>query len=502
MLFGCLLLSPICLYGQDLGSSSDLFRKKKTVKKRTTPKKRRVTPKKKRRSSRARKKSTRKRKSTTRRRSSSRRKKPTTAKKTTPKNTAKETPKGEKVVKIEKVSANSEAKLENKTPVKKEDLLENKNPVKAKNLAENIADKKVSEGTGPPEPQNKIIIKVGEKTTGEYADFFEKAIAEGNKARNVRNYIAAEEAYLRAQSLKLEDFRAVYGLGNLYSDQGRWEEAESAYRKAIEISPAEPAPYIALSFVLTQPLAGKDLFERYAEAEKLTRRAIELDAGNPYAYDQLGVALELQGNIGDETLNAYKKAIELDPTSALAYAHQGRLLRKKGNIKESSKAYVNAVQFAVDVPTMILVAEVMQSQQRYLESEQLLRRALRQDSKNPTALFLLGKALTTRGNYDEAEQILKKSAKISPNSFVSYKLLGSLYLRQNKFAEAENVLKQAVRIISPNEEKRLAFEFEAIGDKYLENNNYADAARVYAQAVKLDKERADLTEKLAKVQKN
>lgn len=488
MLLGCLLLSPICLYGQDLGSSSDLFKKKKTVKKRTTPRKKKVRPKKKRRTSRARKSSTR-RKSNARKRTSSGKKKPTTAK-----NTAAKTPTNEKVVKIEKASQNSKTAAENKTAVKTEKT--------AAKLAENPTNKKLPQNETPSEPRNKIIINVGEKTTGEYADLFEKAIVEGNRARNVRNYVAAEDAYLRAQSLKTEDFRAVYGLGNLYSDQGRWEEAERAYRMAIEIAPKEPAPYIALSFVLTQPLAGKNLFERYAEAEKLTREAIKLDAGNAFAYDQLGVTLELQGNIADETLNAYKKAVELDPTSALAYAHLGRLLRKNGKIKESSEAYVSAVQLAVDVPTMILVAEVMQSQQRYLESEQLLRRALREDSKNPTALFLLGKALTTRGNYVEAEQILKKSAGISPNSFVSYKLLGSLYLRQGKLVEAEQILQKALEIVSPNEEKRLAFEFEAVGDEYIQKGKIADAARVYAQAVKLDEERTDLTEKLARVRRN
>lgn len=488
MLFGCLLLSPICLYGQDLGSSSDLFKKKKTVKKRTTPRKKRVRPKKKRRTSRARKRSTR-RKSTARKRSSSRKKKPTTAK-----NSATKTPTGEKIVKIEKAAKKSEIGAENKTA--------NKTKKTAGNLAEKPANKTTPQKEKISEPRNKIVINVGEKTTGEYADLFEKAIVEGNRARNIRNYVAAEDAYLRAQSLKTEDFRAVYGLGNLYSDQGRWEEAEGAYRTAVEIAPKEPAPYIALSFVLTQQLAGESLFERYAEAEKLTRQVIKFDPGNAFAYDQLGVALELQGNIGDETLNAYNKAIELDPTSALAYAHLGRLLRKNGKIKESSKAYLSAVQLAVDVPTMILVAEVMQSQQRYLESEQLLRRALREDSKNPTALFLLGKALTTRGNYEEAEQILKKSAGISPNSFVSYKLLGSLYLRQGKLTEAEQILQKALKIVSPNEEKRLAFEFEAVGDEYIQKDKIADAARVYAQAVKLDKERTDLTEKLAKVRRN
>lgn len=381
-----------------------------------------------------------------------------------------------------------------------------------------VVEKKTA-GTKPPaepvpeaaaaEPvRNKTVISAGaeERAAGrsaaEFADLFEKAIFDGNNARDGRNYTRAEEAYRRALSLNAEDFRAVYGLGNLYSDQGRWEEAEQAYRRAIEMAPDEPAPYIALGFVLTQPLAGKNLLARYTEAERLARRAIELAPRNPLAHDQLGVALELQGEISDETLQAYRRAIEMDPTAALPHAHLGRLLRKRGELRKSSKAYLDAIQLAVDVPTMILVADVMQSQQRYLESEQLLRRALREDPKHPTALFLLGRALTTRGSYTEAEEILKKSAAISPNSFVSYKLLGSLYARQGKLAEAEQSLRKALEVISPNEEKRLALEFEAIGDGYMRDNKKQQAARAYDQAVKLDGERSELTEKLARAKAN
>jgi superkiller protein 3 len=257
-----------------------------------------------------------------------------------------------------------------------------------------------------------------------------------------------------------------------------------------------------LSFILTQPIIGADLGNRYAEGEQLARQAIKLDAKNAVAYDQLGVALELQGKISDETQNAYKKAIQIDPNFALAYAHLGRLQRRKGLTNESSAAYRSAIQLATDVPTMIQVADVMQSQQRYLESEQLLREALREDPKNPTALYLLGRALTIRGSYDEAEKVLKKSVSISPNSFVSYFLLSSLYLRREQFDDAEKYLMKTLNMVTPNEKKRLAQEFETVGDGYLKAGKSKDAARVYRQAITLDAAKAALADKLAKAQGN
>ncbi len=151
------------------------------------------------------------------------------------------------------------------------------------------------------------------------------------------------------------------------------------------------------------------------------------------------------------------------------------------------------------MPTMILVADVMQSQQRFLESEELLRRALRDDPKHPTALFLLGRALTTRNEFEEAETVLKKSADVSPNGFVAYMLLGSMYSRQNKFGKAEDSLMKALKVVSLNEKKRLAQEFESVGDGYLRVGKRKDAARVYRRAVNLDSEKEILAAKLAQV---
>ncbi len=329
---------------------------------------------------------------------------------------------------------------------------------------------------------------------------FEHLIVDGNTARDDRNYSAAEAAYNRAKTLKPKDSRAAYGLGNLYSDQQRWEDAEISYRAALQADPANAIINVALSYVLSQPIIVPNLSDRYDEAEKLARRAIELAPSNALAFDQLGVAMELRGLISEETESAYRNAIRLDPSFTPAYAHLGRLLRRQGNLKESAAAYDNAVRRSNDVPTLILVADVMQSEQRYAESEPLLRKAVEADPKNPTGLMLLGKALTTLGNYADAEKFLQRSLAVSPNGFMPNCLLGSLYARQGKYELAENALLQALRFVSPNEKRNLSIRFEAVGDGYMKTGNAMNAQRAFKQAVALDAERESLAAKLAKSQ--
>jgi len=443
LFFVCLVFLPIYAYSQDLGSSSGIFRSPNPTSKNTSS----TSPK------------TNKPKTTS-----------VAARKNTPKPVVKTT-----------------AKKTRTSQTTKPRETVSKNTVKQQTTVYN------------PQPQSNLVITVGNPTNGNFDELFEQSVEEGNTARDERDYLKAETAYRRAQNLKSKDSRAVYGLGNIYADQQRWEEAEKAYRQAILLEPDSSGAYVALSYVLTQPIVGSNLSDRYTEAEKTARKAIQIDAENAFAYDQLGVALELRGIISQETQNAYRKAIQIEPEFALAYGHLGRLLRRNGKAVESAEAYAKAIQFSTDVPTMILVADVMQSQQKFLESEQLLRRALSVDAKNPTALNMLGRALTIRNEFDEAEKVLKKSVEVSPNSFVSYIHLASLYQRRARLDDAERVLNKALTVVSSNERKRLAQEFETVGDAFMKIGKAKDAQRLYRQAMALDSSKTILTEKLAKV---
>lgn len=338
-------------------------------------------------------------------------------------------------------------------------------------------------------------IKTNSAATNER---FEQLIEDGNAARDSRDYAAAEKAYTKASELKPGDWRAIYGLGNLYSDQQRWEKAEKAYRDAIKLDPANVFSTIALSYVLTQPIAVSDLGDRYAEAEKLARKAIQLDGSNNLAFDQLGVSMEMRGLVGAETENAYRRAIQIDPSFAPVYAHLGRLLRRRGLGSESSEAYKKAISLATDPATLVIVANVMQSEQRFAESEPLLRNAIAGDPKNPTALMLLGQALTAQEKFAEAETTLRNAVSVSPNACTPNILLGVLFSRQNKYPQAENALLQAVRFVSPLEKRFLAHQFEVVGDGYVKTGNREGAERAYRQAMALDSDNPSLANKLKK----
>ncbi|HVF46421.1 MAG TPA: tetratricopeptide repeat protein, partial [Pyrinomonadaceae bacterium] len=348
--------------------------------------------------------------------------------------------------------------------------------------------KKVEIASAPPAER----FQFGSATDEE---LFEDLIEQGNVARDDRNYAAAEAAYEKARPIKPRDWRAVYGLGNLYADQHRWEEAEKAYRTALQIEPGFAITYVALSFVLTQPVIAPNLPDRYKESERHARKAIQLAPSNAMAFDQLGVALELRGQIGAETESAYRTAIKLNPGFAPAYAHLGRLLRRRGLTRESESLYKQAIERSTDIAT---VADIMQSEQRFAQSEKLLNNALKEDPRNPSALLLLGRALTALGRFDGAEAALKKNLAVSNNGFMGRSLLAALYLRRGDPQAAERMLSEALAFAGSFGKLRLSRQFEEVGDAYMKSFNRPMAERAYRRAIDLDAERDTLAAKLSR----
>jgi tetratricopeptide (TPR) repeat protein len=337
-------------------------------------------------------------------------------------------------------------------------------------------------------------------TSANVADSIEELLDKGNQFRDARRFAEAEEAYNGVLKLKANDGRAAYGLGNIYSDQQRWEEAEAAYRNAALWSPSDVDALVALSVVLVQPRTGAGNAKRFADAEGFARRAVALQPKNAIAWDRLGVALQARGLINPETESAYRRAVELDPDFPVAYAHLARVLNRMGHQDEAAPLYEKATQLAKDPATLNLIAESLQAEQQWQNSEPVLKRALELDERNPTALYLMGRMLVVFKRYQESEPYLKRASEVSPRAFQPFQLLGRTYLALDRFEDAEMVYERAAQFASPGDRKQLAgiYGFEGVGDGFMKAKNKAGAARAYKRALELDPANKDLEQKLSK----
>ena len=352
--------------------------------------------------------------------------------------------------------------------------------------------------TNPSRPGSRPARPTG-PSAGEIEARFEEALDAGNDARDARKFVQAEQLYRAAIRLKPRDGRGPYGLGNIFADQQRWDDAEKAYRQAVDLSPSNVDALVALSFVLVQSRTGAANARLFVDAEGFARRATQLQPNSAVAFDRLGVALMARGIFNKDTEAAFRHAVELDPKFVVAQIHLARVLRHLGRYAEADPLYRNAVAQASDAPTLVLIADAMQAEQSWQDSEAVLRRALEIDVRNPGALFLLGRFLIVGKRFGDAEPVLKRAIEVNPKGFQSYNLLGRAYLGLERYDDAFKTYDRSVEFASPADRKQLAgaFGFAGVGDGFASAARPKEALRAYDRALQLDPGNADLAARAA-----
>ena len=330
-------------------------------------------------------------------------------------------------------------------------------------------------------------------------DRVESELDNANDDRDQRRFEKAEKRYLAVLKARPREWRAAYGLGNVYADQQLWEKAEQFYNKASTLNPKNAEIFIALGYILLQPRTRGNDASSLLRAEQVARRALTLEKTNAAANDLLGLALEQRGILSMEAEDAFRVAIAQEPTLAVTYVHLGRFLGKKNRMEESSALYRKAISLAgeQDADTAILVAYELQAEQRWEDSLPLLEYALGKDKNNPAALMLRGRSYSATGRYEDAVESYKLALSKVPKTFTPHYLLGSVYQRLGQLGEAEKEFNDAFKYAADSEKVSLAgyYGFGGVGDAYIGAGRVADAVRLYERAVSCDPKNKTLLEK-------
>ena len=114
----------------------------------------------------------------------------------------------------------------------------------------------------------------------------------------------------------------------LYAKTGKAEQAEEHYKALVGLDPDQfPDAYYNYGVLLVEQ--GK-----FDEAEKAFRKTLALAPTNDAAHDNLGYLLEREGKL-EEAADEYKKGIEVNPRSRQAHFKLGRILINQRHYAEA-----------------------------------------------------------------------------------------------------------------------------------------------------------------------
>jgi tetratricopeptide (TPR) repeat protein/CHAT domain-containing protein len=308
-----------------------------------------------------------------------------------------------------------------------------------------------------------------------------------------RNYPAAlveAQKYEAAVKARLGTNSQNYGtalhmLGVRYAAQGKLDEAEAFYKRALAVH--ESAPGVNQINIATLLNNLGNLYRsqaKYRDAESFYKRALAIrektpgQPNVPKTLDNLADLYRLQGKYSDaEAL--FKRALNINEAAlggtnpdvattlnnlARVYRDQGKysdaegLLKRALNIKEKALGGSHP-----DVaPTLDNLAQVYRHQGKYSDAEGLFKRALNIREKalggsHPNvagAVESLAQLYRDQGKYSDAEELFKRALAIQESSLgeshpevaTTLDNLGLVYQSQAKYSDAEGLFKRALNI--------------------------------------------------------
>lgn len=249
----------------------------------------------------------------------------------------------------------------------------------------------------------------------------------GDVHRKQGRYDLAASAYQLACETNPYAFRPHYNLAVTYqflavaahtarAAADYMRNAVRIYLRAVTLRPEDFDTNLNLSACYYQQ--GK-----YALAEQYCKAAIEIDAENPFAYSNLGIIYDAQ-NRPYEAIRAFKDSLELDTHQPKLLQNLGSTYMRLGRLTDAIKAFrLSGEQDPASSAPWEQIGTCYYHQKKWPDAVAAFDKAIRLDARSAAAFRGLGVVQMTRFVLDRGRPDLRdkaltawnRSLKLNPN---------------------------------------------------------------------------------------
>jgi tetratricopeptide (TPR) repeat protein len=298
---------------------------------------------------------------------------------------------------------------------------------------------------------------------------------------------AARKRFRRVINLADDHKDTLLRLGAVFMLNNETELAESCYRKAIEVDPADNHVHYALGRLYASidrerdarkqlemaiaiadtivdywaSLAALDLdSDRYVQAEETLRRALEIIPDHPVLLNLLGSSLERQDR-NDEALEVLFRSAFIDSLSVAPYITIGFVYDETDQFELAESTYKKALEIEPGHPTLLNNYAYLLAVRgiRLEEAMEMANQAVEQAPDNASYLDTKGWVYFKMGDHKRALEWLLKSLEYSDEEGVELlDHIGDVYWELKEYQEAHRYWKRALDVEPDNEKLREKLE--------------------------------------------
>ena len=304
-----------------------------------------------------------------------------------------------------------------------------------------------------------------------------------------------------------------FGMGSVYTQQRRYEDATKEFQEALQLNPADDnsrAAYIRVLLMQGKldtalPIAEeyqqrhpnefdscyllgeveRQLVE-YTQAKPFLEQAVKVKPEDYFARYSLGLVYAKTGETSKARVQL-EKAVAIDPSSPEAHFQLASVLRSL-SLNDEALGQLNLYQNLTASRSEKDVAEAKANQARALLNKgdakgavELYREAIERDSADARLYFDFAIALESAGDREEALKAFSKSLNLDPKFAPAHNQLGLLYAQAGQTPQAEHEFQAAISL-DPEEVQA----YNNLGVLYGQQGRYDEAAKLFKTAIAHD----------------
>ena len=275
------------------------------------------------------------------------------------------------------------------------------------------------EEAAPILQKGRELVAADERTQNASLD-----LAEGRSALQRGDLEQAGAKLKSAVRLRPDSAEAQSSLGQALEKQGDEKGAADAYRRALELNPADASAKQGLERLTsggTGPDDPKRMAEletyvregRFAEVEPLLSEYVRQRPKSSWGWYALGYALGAQQKLS-ESIRALAKSLELDVRNAEAHKMLGRALMVIGRFDAAQLEFEQALRYKPDSSELYYnLGKLHSIQDNWEPARKALEAAVRLDPSYVQAVDALGFALEALGDDAGALENYKKAVALN-----------------------------------------------------------------------------------------
>jgi tetratricopeptide (TPR) repeat protein len=260
--------------------------------------------------------------------------------------------------------------------------------------------------------------------------------------------------------------------------QGKFDQAEAAWRAVVSAHPADAEAYAHLGFLESRQ-------EHYKQAVLLYRKALAINPAMPALRMNLGLALFKGGEL-KEAIQTFQSVLKSEPASSPDAQRATALL---GIAEYGLGNYAQAIPWLTtaaandpqNLQFRLLLAHSCLSTRQFQCVLDVYREILSLNAESAEADMLAGEAEDEMQNHGAAIEQFRAAVKADPREPNVHFGLGYLLWTQNQFEEAAQQF-QAELANVPDHAQALAF----LADCYMQLNRSGEAMPLIQKALKID----------------